>query len=254
MIDIVSKIRDNQIDINNHQNFFSILIKGLLLNLGKDVSVRGIPVPHIILHTGDDTMYIENKNENYSAASLDITNENYIYNIVPRCNVALGGIDFLSDQLTSPTAMGNAQIELDDMIYSVTGEMKRLPLKMGVELTYYLDTFQDMLELVQHIATRLAFIRNYKIVYLGQVINCSYKIPESFNGEWMPDLDGATQDERNRKVTLSLEVESNIPFYNPATIMDSTHTISNNEIGILIHKTNGIQENSTYEKVDWRDS
>ena len=251
-MDIIQRINNGEIDVNNQQNFFSILIKGLLLKLGEEISIRDLPIPHIIVHTGDDTMYLEVKNMDYSASSLDVTNENYIYNAIPRCNVTPGGIDFVTDQLTSPHALGQLQLDYDNTIYNLTGEFRRIPVKMGFELTYYMDTFSDMLELVQQIASKLTFIKTYNVVYMGQVIKCSYKIPESYQGEWMTELDGMTQESKDKKVTLSIEVESNFPIFNCSTIMDSSHYIGGFEAGLHMHKKEGIETDiMTRETIKW---
>lgn len=250
---VVEGINSGAVDVNNQQNYFSILIKGLLIKLKEEISIRNLPIPHIILHTGDDTMYLENKNMDYDAAEITVTNENYVYNIIPRCNINIGGIDFITDQLTSPHTLGQIQLDYDNGLYNLTGEFRRLPIKMGFELTYYVDSFTDMLELVQQIASKLTFIKTYSIVYMGQVISCSYKIPESYQGEWMTELDGTTQDSKNKKVSLSIEVESNFPVFDNRTIMDSSKIISNGfEPGLHIHPTKGIANNSGYETVSWK--
>ena len=56
---------------------------------------------------------------------------------------------------------------------------------------------------------------------MGQAIKCSYRIPESFSGEHLTDLDGSTTDDKSKSLSLSIEVESNLPVYSPRTIMDA---------------------------------
>jgi hypothetical protein len=252
---IVKKINNGEIDINNQQNFFSTILKGLLIKLNEDVSLRDIPVPHFILHTGDDTLYIENKYEYYNASALETTSENYIYNTIPRCIVTPGGINFEIDQLTSSHALGQMQFEYQGFIYNLTGEFRRLPTKVGIELTYYTDTYNDMLWLIQQIATKLSFIRTYKVVYMGQVITCSYQIPESFSGEYMTEMDGSTEDNRNRKINLSIEVECNLPIWNCESITDSSKYINgfgnSNGLGLHLYPREGIKVNAPHETIEW---
>ena len=134
--EIVEKIRKGEIDINNQELFFSTLIKGLILKLKEDISIRGIPVPHIIVHTGSDALYLEKKGQDQSIEPLEISNENYIYNITPRCVVNPGGIDLIVDQLTNPYILGQLQYDSGDNLYNLVGEFRRLPLKLNVELKY----------------------------------------------------------------------------------------------------------------------
>ena len=92
--------------------------------------------------------------------------------------------------------------------------------------------------MLQHVCSKLAFIRTFNIVYMGQTITCSYKIPESFEDQHMAELTGDIQESRNRTIELQLEVESNFPVYASRTITENVYiahpiqTVStnNNEI------------------------
>ena len=221
MIDVIENIRKGKIDINNQELFFGNLIKGLMLKLNEDISVRGIPVPHIITHTGSEALYLERKGYDNTIEPTQISNEDYIYNICPRCIVTPGGIDLIPDQLTYPYSFGQIQYDSGEQIYNLCGEFRRVPLKLSVELKYFVDSYRDMLEVVQQIITNLAFIRTYNITYMGQTITCSYKIPESFSDEHMTDLDGTTQDDKSHTLSISIEVETNLPVFAKRTIMNS---------------------------------
>ena len=229
---IIEKIRAKEIDINNQELFFSNLIKGLMLNLNKDISIRGIPVPHIIVHTGSDALYLEQKGHDYSLEPQSISNENYIYSMIPRCVINPGGIDLILDQLTHPYSLGQLQYDSGDNIYTLTGEFRRLPLKLNVELKYFMGSYRDLLELVQQTLTNFAFIRTYNITYMGQSIACSYKIPEAFSGEHITELDGQTLDDKNYTLSLSIEVETNLPVYEARTIMSADQCVSGTLISI----------------------
>lgn len=224
--DLIDKIRREEIDINNQELFFANLIKGLMVNLNKDISIRGIPVPHIIVHTGSDALYLEQKGQDNSLEPFQISNENYTYNIVPRCVVKPGGIDMKPEQLTSPYTMGELQYDDGEMLYNLKGEFRRLSMTLTVELKYFTDSYRDMLELVQQILTKLAFIRTYHIMYMGQNITCSYKIPDSFSDEYVAELDGQTQDEKCHTMSISIEVETVLPVYSSATITNTLPLIA----------------------------
>lgn len=222
---IVEKIRKGDLDINVQELFLSILIKGLLYKLNKDIKVRGKIVPHFILHTGDDRMWLETKDYDASVEPLTISNEESVYSIIPKCIVNPSGIDLDISQLTSPYSFGSLQYNIMDGeysgLYNLNGEFRRIPIKLNVELKYYTDSYSDMLELIQYIISNLAFIRTYDIMYMGQKIKCSYKIPEAFGEEHTMELDGSLSDNREHSLSLSLEVESNLPVFNNQTIMPS---------------------------------
>lgn len=257
---LIQDIRTGKIDINNQELFFSILIKGLLSKLDDNIKIRGIEIPHIILHTGDSTMHQILSNEEHSR---DISAMDEIYNIIPRCLVDVNNVDLSVDQLSSPYSMGLMQYECEDGIYSFMGEFRRYPMKLNCELKYYVDSYTDMLALFQQIITKLSFIQTYNISYMGQTIVNSYKTPDSFDGEHLMDIDGTTTDSKYKIVTCSIEIETTLPVWDHKTLVYNDCRISNpilavyksNEPlsqnnpkhGIRIYSENGIKQNSQYE-------
>lgn len=247
MIDIskiTSDIRNGVIDVNTQENFMSILIKGLLYNLNGCIKVRNNPVPHFILHTGDDRMWIENKGYDASIEPLDISNEDAVYSIMPKCIVTPSAINLDSGQLTSPYSLGSLQYIDDDGIYTLSGEFRRIPIKLSVDLKYYTDSYTDMLEVIQYIISNIAFIRTYDIMYMGQKIKCSYKIPDNFDEEHSMDIDGAMSDNRSHSLSLSIELETNMPIFNNKTIMENK-VIAKTVVNINNTNTNKASVNET---------
>lgn len=243
----VKKIREGEIDINNQDLFFSILIKGLLNKLDDRITIRGKHIPHYIIHTGDDTMYLNAKGYDNSKEVLNISTEE-IYSTIPRCMVNPGNIDLAPDQLSSPYSMGTLQFDTDDHIYSLSGEFRRMPLKLTCEIKYYVDSYQDMLALIQQMISKLSFVQTYDITYMGQMIKCSYKIPESFGEEHTMDIDGTTTDSKLKSLSLSLEIESTFPVWNEKTIMSNDIRINIKQRNIKqgnikIYPTEGIINN-----------
>ena len=57
----------------------STLVKGLLLKLNNEIKIRGKEVPHMILHTGDDKMWVETKGYNNAIEPLTISYINTFY-------------------------------------------------------------------------------------------------------------------------------------------------------------------------------
>lgn len=246
---VVNDIRNGVLDVNIQELFVSSLIKGLLFNLNKDIKIRNISVPHMILHTGDDRMWLETKGYDASIEPLTISNENNVYSIIPKCIVTPSSIDLDINQLTSPYSIGTLQYEVksgDNMgVYALSGEFRRMPIKISVDLKYYTDSYTDMLELIQYIISNLVFIRTFNIVYMGQKIKCSYKIPENFGEEHTMEIDGAVSENREHSLNLSIEVESNIPVFNNKTIAPA-HLVIADTRGIITPKgTNTLLQYAT---------
>ena len=219
------KIVKGEIDVNNNELFMSSLFKALLYNLDHQMMLRDKNIPHFILNTGDDIMYLENKGQDNSKEPYQVSNEDYIYSTIPRCIVTLGGIEVLEDQITSPYSRGEFEITADDILQGFSAEFRRMPLKFSVTLKYYLDSFTDVLSVTQYIITKLLFIRTFKFAYLGQMIEASYKVPTSFDSEKNITFDGGTTEQKLRTIELTLEVETNMPVYDERTTIGNGNYI-----------------------------
>ena len=230
--EIANMIRRGELDCNNQELFFSILIKGLMARLDDDITIRGSKVPHIIINTGDEQPYLDIKGQDQSLEPLEISNEDYVYNVIPRCVVQPKGISVEPDQVSNPYSNGVFQYETESSIYTLTAEFRRMPIKLNIDLKYYTSTYTELLELMQQILTKLCFIRTFKITYMGQMITCSYSIPQQLEGEYLTDLDETTQDNRSRTMSLSLEVETNLPVFSPRTVVPTDKVISSPTMGL----------------------
>lgn len=245
--EITEKIRRGEIDCNNQSLFFKDLTRGLLINLRKDIRVRGESVPHFVLNTGDETMALEAKGQDHSIEPLEISNENYIYTTIPRCVVSPKGINLQPDQLTSPYSKGRFQIEYEDNIYTMVAEFRRMPLKMSYELSYLLNSYTDTMETIQQIIAKLSFVRMFYITYMGQRIGCSYTLPESYDEESLIDFDESTTEDRRHKINLSVEVETNIPIYDPRTVMVADNYIKNGlQSQLKVYDAGGIEKDGPW--------
>ena len=262
--EIVNKIRKGEIDINSQSSFFSTLVKAFLWHLNSKIKIHSKNVPHYIINTGDETIYTDIKGEDETASATEIENENYIYTKIPRCAVTPKGISMQGDQCTNPYANGVCQYEDEDNLLTLTGEFRRISVTMSFDLEYLLDSYTDYLMLCQQLVSNLAFIRTFDITYLGQKIPCSYQLPDSVDGEYNTDFELDSTDDKRKKVSLSLEVETVFPVFDNATIMLSdsyithiyTHGSSNTELvdpdkhysaALKVYPTDGIKNNSGWE-------
>lgn len=236
-LELIQLIKNNIININTQESFFSKLIKGLLYDLSTNIKIRESNIPHIILSTGDDIMYLEVKGQNQSIEPYDISNENYVYSMIPRGIVTPSGVNIDSEQLTSPYSRGTFQIEYKDNIYEMTAEFRRMSVTMNVGIKYYFDTFSDTLMLIQYILTNLSYIRTFDIQYMGQQIACSYRLPDGLEEQFNAQFDGLSLESKYKTVNIELEVESNLPVFYQRTVVPANCTIiyPQNNIGFDIN-------------------
>lgn len=226
-IQLAEKIKRNEIDINTQENFFSKLIKGVMYDLNSLVKVRGTNVPHVIISTGDDTMYLAVKGQNQAIEPYDISNEDFVYSMIPRGVVTPSGVNLEPDQLSSPYTRGRFQITYDNTLYEMAAEFRRMPMTMRMGVKYYLDSFTDSLMLIQYIIANLAFIRTFTIIYMGQQIDCSYRFPDSLEEQFNAQFDGLSMDSKHKTIEIELEVETNMPIYYQRTVIPADIVIVN---------------------------
>lgn len=213
------KIIRGEVDINAQENFFKALYRGFLYDINKKIKIRGCEIPHFVLNTGDDTMFLEVKGQDHSKEPLEVVNEDYVYNQIPRAMVQFNGINMETDQLTNPYSRGKFSLEYADFIHGITAEFKRMPIKNEVGIKYYFDNFSDLLDASQALITNLAFVNDYTISYMGQTIFCTYSLPDSVDRQLQLEFDGITTDSKNRTIEINMEIESNIPIFMPRTVI-----------------------------------
>lgn len=224
-LELQHKVVKGEIDVNNQELFIRTLFRSLVHNLNNQINLRERKIPHFVLNTGDDIMYLEKKGQDASIEPIEVSNEDYIYNSIPRCILNMNDLEVLEDQVTSPYTRGNFDLEYEDMIYGFSAEFRRLPIKMTVSLKYYLDTFNDVLAVTQEIMSKMLFIRTFKFDYMGQTIQASYKVPTSYPHDKNITFDGGTTEQKLRTIELSLDIETNMPIYNERTAIQSDHFI-----------------------------
>ena len=64
-------------------------------------------------------------------------------------------------------------------IEGFNAEFRRMPIQMSMSLNYVLSNFNESIVLLEELISKLSFQRYFKIVYLGQLIECSIEFPTS---------------------------------------------------------------------------
>ena len=118
--DIRIKLIKGEIDPNNIELFFGDAIKATILFLNKNIKLRDKRIPHFILNTGDEILYRELMDYEYSRT--EVTDENFVYNEIPRCQVDV-----------SEVAENETEFASVDEFIGEEAEVIDAPLKTDVE-------------------------------------------------------------------------------------------------------------------------
>lgn len=228
---------------NKDERFFSIVIKGLLSWLNRNIILYNKPIRHFIYNTGSSIMYIENNG--YEMSWTETTAEDMIYMERPRCVVNVGDIDINTDELSQPHIRGVYEREsvyrdkdnniIKRAIEGYNAEIRRIPLTLHIDLNYVLSNFNESIVLTEELIAKFLFQQYYNIVYLGQKIMCSIELPQNFHIE-TNKIDMTSSEVNQKTIALSLNICCNYPRISESTEMLNSNIISNYNYNLNIYK------------------
>lgn len=196
---------------NRDERFFGLLIKGTLAWLNKNIVLYNKPIRHFIFNTGSSIMYVETNG--YEFSWNETTGEDAMYMSRPRCVVELGDISIDTSELTQPNIRGVYERSNNSNIEGFNAEFRRMPIQISMSLNYVLSNFNESIVLLEELISKLSFQRYFKIVYLGQLIECSVEFPTS-NTININKIDMASTDTNQKNITIQINVCSSYPAFN----------------------------------------
>ena len=199
---------------NRDERFFSIVIKGLLSWLNRNIVLYNKSINHFIFNTGSSYLYDESNGYEFNLS--ETTGEDIMYMTLPRCLVEISDINFPMEELTSPFARGNYERRNGNMLCGYNAEIRRLPIELSLNLKYYLSNFNETIILLQELIDKIIFQKYYNISYLGQVIQCSIEFPGNTTPE-LNKIDMTSPEPNQRNITLSIKIYTNYPIINERT-------------------------------------
>lgn len=199
---------------NRDERFFAIVIKGLISWLNRNIVLYNKSVNHFIFNTGSSYLYMESNGYEYNLN--ETTGEDTMYMTLPRCIMEIQGINFPTEELSSPFARGNYERRNGNMLCGYNAEIRRLPIELDIDLKYYLSNFNETIIILQELIDKLVFQQYYNISYLGQVIQCSIEFPGNVNPE-INKIDMSSPDPNQRNVNISVKICTNYPLINERT-------------------------------------
>ena len=193
------------------ERFFSIVIKGMLAWLNKNVVMYNKPIRHFIFNTGSAYMYVESNG--YEFSWNETTGEDWMYMQMPRCLVELDDINVDTSDLSNPFCRGIYERRSGNIIKGYNAEIMRMPIEMTINLKYVCSNFNESIVILQEILDKLAFQQYFKVTYLGQVVECSIEFPTSMSPE-LNKIDMTSADPNQKSLAFSLKLQTNYPVIN----------------------------------------
>lgn len=223
---------------NKDERFFSIVTKGALSWLTRNIILYNKPIKHFIYNTGSSIMYVETNG--YEMSWNETTGEDQIYMSRPRCIVSIGDINIEKSELTQPHIRGIYEREVkyndkDIKIQGFNAEIRRIPITIQLNLNYVLSSFNESIVLTEELISKFLFQQYFNVVYLGQNIMCSIELPESFNIE-TNKIDMTSTETNQKTISCSINLCCNYPRINEKTEISNEKVIMNFKYNLTSNK------------------
>ena len=220
---------------NRDERFFSIIVKGVLSFLNRNILMYNKSINHYIFNTGSSYMYVENNG--YEFSWNETSGEDYIYMQLPRCITEIGNINIDMNELTQGFARGNYERKVNNVIQEFNAEIKRIPIELNLTLHYVLSNFNECIILIQELIDVLTFQKYFKVNYLGNIIQCSIELPQDFTIQ-LNKIDLAAADTAQRTIDVAIKICTNYPLINTNSEISTSKIISSFSGYITNHSTN----------------
>ena len=208
---------------NRDERFFSILLKGTIAYLNNHIKMYDKSINHFIFNTGSSYMYVESNGYEFSWS--ETSGEDTMYMELPRCVIQLNNIDIPQEELSQPFARGNYEHKENDQIKGFNAEIQRLPIELNIDLHYSFSNFNEGIVVMQELFDEFIFQKYFKIVYLGQIVQCSIEFATSYNIE-LNKIDLGAADTNVRSLNIPVKVCTNYPVINTKTEISVSKIIS----------------------------
>ena len=209
---------------NRDERFFSLVIKGLLSWLNRNIVLYNKSINHFIFNTGSSYLYVESNGYEYNVS--ETTGEDTMYMKLPRCLIEISDINIPMEELSAPFSRGNYERRSGNQLQGFNAEIRRLPIELTINMKYYLSNFNETIVLLQELIDKLVFQRYFNITYLGKVVQCSIEFPANYNPE-LNKIDMSSPEPNQRNITFDIKICTNYPLIDTRTEIPTDKVISN---------------------------
>lgn len=225
------------------ERYISVLIKGVLAFLNKNIVLNGKSINHFIFNTGSSMMYIEKNG--YEFSWCETTGEDQMYMKMPRCVIEMGDITVDTVELTSPYVTGVYErlSSVDNKIKQYCAQIRRVPIELSISCKYVLSTFNESIILLQELIEKLLFQKYFNIIYLGQKIQCSVEFPASNKIEFNK-IDMMSTEVNQKTINIELKVCSSCPIINENTEITTEVSLQTFQLNTNLTKNENITDNT----------
>ncbi len=208
---------------NRDERFFSLVVKGLLSWLNRNIVLYNKSINHFIFNTGSSYLYVESNGYEYNVS--ETTGEDTMYMKLPRCLIEISDINIPMEELSAPFSRGNYERRSGNQLQGFNAEIRRLPIELTINMKYYLSNFNETIVLLQELIDKLVFQRYFNITYLGKIVQCSIEFPANYNPE-LNKIDMSSPEPNQRNITFDIKICTNYPLIDTRTEIPTDKVIA----------------------------
>ena len=93
----------------------------------------------------------------------------------------------------------------------------------------------------EEIIDKLTFQQYFNIVYLGQIIQCSFEIPSDFTIE-LNKIDMTSPEVNQKSIEISLKICANYPIIDEKTEIPASQTINNTQSNLTAYTDEAVRK------------
>ena len=116
-----------------------------------------------------------------------------------------------------------------------------------MSLNYVLSNFNESIVLLEELISKLSFQRYFKIVYLGQLIECSIEFPTS-QAININKIDMASTETNQKNITIQVNICSSYPAFNELSEISSSSVIGKMSSNIEAYSNNDVDYTTDYQR------
>jgi hypothetical protein len=181
------------------------------------------PINHFIFNTGSSYLYVESNGYQFSMS--ETSGEDAMYMKMPRCVIEIGDINIPTEELSSPYSRGVYERLDGNTIKGYNAQIRRLPVEMSLNAKYVLSNTNESLILIQELIDRICWQQYYRVIYLGQVVECSIEVDDNYQIQFNK-IDMESTDTNQKTVEIQFKLCSNYPCVDERTEIENSKVIS----------------------------
>lgn len=183
---------------------------------------------------------------------LGLKNVNGNFDTYPQGRLKLDSMNLDAGSMTNRYVMGKYYKMIDGERRAFVSYLYSLPMNISASIEIKTDTLISLMQIQQSFYENMYKNLTYYIIYKGLRIPVRCGLAEQFSQEKGSSYSFGNQNDPMMKLSMSIQLESYMPVFDPTTEMDASHIVTNWALA-LKHTNNITTNNIIFPKESYSD-